>query len=113
MNEEFNWSNAPTICELNGYRWLLGQEAEETLSWNDAVEWCKSIGGVLPPREVLLMAYLNQETVEGFAHDLYWSSSEDNSHPAWHQNFNNGNQSYYLKNGTFRVCAVRCIKLGE
>jgi len=46
-----------TICTLNGVKWVLGEEAENPLTWDEAIEWCKSIGQELPPIEVLLMAY--------------------------------------------------------
>ena len=29
MTKEFNWDNAPTICEFNGYRGVLGPETKE------------------------------------------------------------------------------------
>jgi hypothetical protein len=102
MNE-FNWDNAPVICELNGTRWLLGPEAEDTMDWEDAKEWCEAQGGVLPPRDILLHAYLNQETRGDFANAYYWSSSELGSNVAWSQ----GND--YKNYPDFRVRAVRAI----
>jgi hypothetical protein len=113
MNEEFDWNIAPTICELNGFRWVLGPEAPESMSWDDATEWCKSVGGVLPPRAVLFLAYLNEDIRDSFANASYWSSSENYSNNAWFQYFNNGNQNYYSKNNTYLVRAVRAIKIGE
>ena len=99
-----------TICELNGQRWLLGPEAPGSMNWNDAQKWCESVGGVLPPREILLHTYLNSAISWGFASDYYWSSSEYNSDNAWYQFFGNGNQSYFAKHNT---CLVRAVKLGE
>ena len=47
--------------------------------------------------------------VGGFATDYYWSSSEVSANLAWVQNFNSGYQSYYDKNNTARVRAVRAF----
>jgi hypothetical protein len=110
---EYNWLAAPTICELNGYRWVLGPEAGKEMTWFVATKWCESVGGVLPPREILLLAYKNKEIVGGFANDAYWSSSEDNSGNAWNQDFSNGLQYNYAKYNTYLVRAVKAIKIGE
>ena len=99
------------ICTLNGTKWLLGNEAPREMNWQDAKDWCKSVGQQLPPREVLLMAYLNLETCGGFADGSYWSSSEDGSSYAWFQNFDYGNQNSNNKNNTLPVRAVRAIKV--
>jgi hypothetical protein len=108
--KEFNWDNAPVICELNGFKWLLGPESEESMDWEDAKEWCEAQGGVLPPRDILLHAYLNQETTGDFADDYYWSSSEDGSDFAWYQYFIDGIQYSFDKDGTsIRVRAVRAV----
>ena len=111
---DFDWNTAPTICELNGYRWVLGPEAEHKMDWYAANEWCKSVGGVLPPREVLLLAYLNEDIVDSFAEEYYWSSSEGYSGNSWVQSFGSGLHGYGSKgNADFRVRAVKAIKLGE
>lgn len=101
------------ICTLNGTKWILGDEAPYPTNWGDAKAWCESIGQELPPREVLMMAYLNPETHSKFASDYYWSSSENNSNNAWDQSFSSGNQNNYYKNKTLRVRAVRAIKVEE
>ena len=38
-----------------------------------------------------------------------WSSSQYNNNNAWNQNFNNGNQNYTFKYGTYSVRAVRAF----
>jgi hypothetical protein len=98
------------ICTINGTKWLLGNEAPERMNWERAKAWCDSIGQQLPPREVLLMAYLNPEIRCSFANYYYWSSTEDGSDGAWLQNFNNGYQDSATKPSTFLVRAVRAIK---
>jgi hypothetical protein len=100
---------APVICELNGYRWLLGPEAEEEMTWEDAVVWCKLNGGELPPREILFLASLNQDAATWFREQPYWSSTEFNANMAWVQTFSNGYEAYNFKNGTNSARAVRKV----
>ena len=100
--ESFNWDKAPVICEINGHRWLLGPEADEELTWADAVMWCKSVGSELPPRDILLQAYLSEDIKPLFKKSWYWSSSECSATTAWGQYFGNGNQGYHSK--TFTTC---------
>lgn len=105
--ESFDWENAPVICEINGYRWHLGPEADEELTWADAVMWCKSVGGELPPRDILLQAYLNEDINPLFKDGRYWSSTEFNATYAWLQSFLNGDQGTYGKTNSSYVRAVR------
>lgn len=97
------------ICTLNGTKWILGNESTETMTWEEAKKWCKAINQDLPPREVLLMAFLNPEIRKKFSHDYYWSSSEDGTNYAWSQNFNNGYHYDLNKTTTCLVRAVRAI----
>lgn len=97
------------ICILNGTKWILGDESTEPMNWEDANKWCKSIGQDLPPREVLMMAFLNPEIRKKFSHDYYWSSSEYDTYFAWGQYFDNGYQDYVSKTNTCLVRAVRAI----
>ena len=103
----FNWNDAPIICELDGYRWLLGPEAEDELNWADAIEWSKLVGGELPPREVLLMCYINEDIKPSFKTSWYWSSAEFNATNAWGQTFTSGYQGNNGKNNFNSVRAVR------
>jgi len=98
------------ICILNGTKWILGDESTEPMNWEDANNWCKSIGQDLPPREVLLMAFLNPEIRSKFANNYYWSSSEFDSYSAWDQDFNIGDQNVnFSKSAKLSVRAVRAI----
>ena len=97
--ESFNWDKAPVICEINGYRWLLGPEADEELSWKDAIEWCKSVGGELPPRDILLQCYMNEDIKPVFQEYWHWSSTEFSATGAWGQSFTSG----YQHNANFKA----------
>jgi len=109
--QSFNWNDTPIICEINGYRWYLGQEADEEMNWCEAVEWCKSVGGELPPREVLLMCYINEDIKPSFKTSWYWSSAEFHATSAWEQAFTNGDQRTNYKNSNYSVRAVKKVKI--
>jgi len=106
-------SNDIEICTLDGIKWVLGEESEKSLNWNDAKNWCESIGQELPPREVLLLAYLNPEKIGGFAGNYYWSSTAYDSDHAWYQYYPNGYQHALSKGDPLRVRAVRAIKVAQ
>ena len=107
--ESFNWDKAPVICEINGHRWLLGPEADEELTWADAVMWCKSVGGELPPRDVLLQCYMNEDIKPLFNDGWYWSGTEFTATDAWKQTFGYGNQLDFNKTYGYFVRAVRKV----
>ena len=110
--ETFNWWNdAPIICELNGYRWHLGPEADEEMNWCEAVEWCKSVGGELPPRGVLLQSFMNEDIRPLFKPSWYWSSTELNATFAWKQGFTTGYQNSTNKGYGSYVRAVKKVKI--
>jgi len=106
-NQPYDWKNAPVICELNGTKWLLGPEADEELDWDAAIEWCQTVGGELPPRNILLEAYMNEDIRREFIATYYWSSAEFSATDAWGQYFFNGFQNYYDKNSASYVRAVK------
>ncbi len=105
--ESFNWDKAPVICEINSYRWHLGPEADEELNWADAKAWCQSVGGELPPRDILLQCFMNEDTKPLFKASWYWSSTEFDATYAWGQYFNSGTQYNYNKTLINYVRAVR------
>jgi hypothetical protein len=111
IEETFNWDNAPVIVNINGVTWLLGQESDEQLEWKDAIEWCKSVGGELPPREILLHCYMNDSIKQEFKSNLYWSSTEFGAGYAWFQGFSNGGQVYGDKDDSDYVRAVRRLAI--
>ena len=110
--QSFNWwDEAPVICEINGYRWFLGQEADEEMTWREAVEWCKSVGGELPPRDILLQCFMNEGIRSLFKLEWYWSSAEFYAASAWEQAFTNGDQDTNSKNASNYVRAAKKVKI--
>ena len=105
--KSFDWKSAPIICEINGFRWVLGQEADEEMKWADAKAWCQSVGGELPPRDILLQCYMNEDIKLLFRKDWYWSGTEFYATHAWGQDFSNGNQYNTTKTSGHCVRAVR------
>ena len=113
LQEQFNWEEAPVIVNINGVTWLLGQESDKKLNWEEAISWCESVGGELPSREILLHCYMNEAIKKEFASFNYWSSTEFNAGSAWYQNFFNGFQGYFNKNGSYYVRAVRRLVIDK
>jgi len=107
----FNWDEAPVICEINGYRWLFGQEADEKINWEEAVEWCELVGGELPPRDILLQCFMNEDIKSEFKTEWYWSSTAFNASHAWGQSFYNGTQDFTNKSIYNSVRAVKKVKI--
>jgi PKD repeat protein len=82
------------------------------LSLNGYTDW------FLPSKDELNQMYVNKAAINptatanggsAFATDYYWSSSEDSSHDAWIQYFNDGSQDDYGKGYTANVRAVRAF----
>ena len=72
----------------------------------------------LPSKDELNKMYTNRATINttaaansgsDFANNYYWSSSEIDNYFAWFQNFNDGAQSYFNKDPTYDVRAVRAF----
>ena len=97
------------ICEIDGVKWWLGPESDEEMSWDGAKEWAEQQGCSLPPREVLLMCYINKDIRKQFKGWVYWSSSEYEHGPAdfaWLQNFGTGIQGYNIELNSYYVRGV-------
>ena len=64
----------------------------------------------MPPREVFLMAYLNEGVRPLFKPEWYWSSTEFGATNAWGRYFGSGSQGGYGKgDGLY----VRVVKKGK
>ena len=76
-------------------------------TWQDAMDWAKSIGGDLPNRveQALLFATLKDQ----FQKDWYWSNTlhASGASSAWIQSFSGGDQSISHILGQCRARAVR------
>lgn len=82
-------------------------------TWQEQMEWARSIGGDLPTRAELVMAY--EKHRDRFQKTAYWSNAPDDdpgfSGWAWFQTFGGGYQSSLLQYGQFRARAVRRLSI--
>jgi|APLak6261659701_1056019.scaffolds.fasta_scaffold01143_4 hypothetical protein len=86
-------------CNVAG----IAARLADNYSSNGYTDW------YLPSKDELNLLWQQKTVVGGFASGNYWSSTEINSNVAWYQVFNDGLQDGNLKNGTFRVRAVRAF----
>ena len=86
---------------------LPGDNADST--WQAQMEWAKSIGGDLPTRVELAVAYAKHR--DQFERDWYWSNEKEGSGWAWSQNFYGGSQYCYGQSYEFRARAVRRLSI--
>ena len=105
--EPYDWDNAPVIYIYNDSEYRMGPEAAEEMSWEDAKEWCKSVGGELPDKETMLVCQvLNMHTTGEF-----WTNVGGNFNMAWVHNFG-WKQSFPIVETVSRsVFAVRQYRL--
>ena len=107
--------NEPFIGVFDGYAYFLGPEAPIELNWQDAIDWCKSLGDgyELPIKEILNECYQNEPIREEFKKSWYWSSTvyENYDNDAWIQGFTSGPQSSLNQPYPLYVRAVRKIKI--
>ena len=95
------------------YHLFVGPEADSAMNWNNAVAWTNelkvnsSTDFALPRRNEQSLMFAN--VPELFKKEWYWSGVQlaGNSDYAWGQGFNNGYQSYWFKDCSYRVRAVR------
>jgi hypothetical protein len=80
--------------------------------WQAQMDWAKSIGGDLPTRAELVIAY--EKHRDQFRKTAYWSNTPDDDPDyagwAWYQLFDSGTQSCSLQGYEFRARAVRRFK---
>jgi len=89
--------------------YLAPKETERVLTWNEAMEYCKSLGGELPTLGELQYLYDNYK--EEIQPTHYWSSSQASATNSWSMHFSNGLRSSSYKPLTTRVRAVRRVSL--
>ena len=88
---------------------LPGNNAEAT--WQEQMDWAKSIGGDLPTRVEQAMLWANHRDL--FEREWYWSNETHHrdSGYAWYQTFYGGYQDDYLKGAALRALAVRRLSI--
>lgn len=91
---------------------LLPATTDKGLTWGEAIEWAKSVGGELPTRfeSALLYANARDQIIEQ-NYWYYWASTPRAFEPsrAWFQNFGNGHQIDDLKDYLCKARAVRRV----
>ncbi len=84
---------------------------QESINWQDAMDWAESIGGELPDRteSALLFATAKDE----FQEKWYWTREKhaSDSDYAWSQYFTCGDQDYYHVLYGGRARAVRRLEI--
>ena len=88
-------------------------QAQAHLEDDDAARLCYNLvlngydDWFLPSLDELDELYKNKDLIGGFGGGWYWSSSENSSHGAWAQRFNDGEQGACMKSDSYSVRAVR------
>lgn len=89
---------------------LLPATTDKDLTWKEAIDWAKSVGGELPTRMDSALLYAN---ARGQIDDSYWhwtaTPSGGDERYAWVQYFLDGNQLNDRKDVRYRARAVRRV----
>ena len=89
---------------------LLPATTDKDLTWQQAIDWAKSVGGELPTRfeSALLYANLRDKLNRD---EWHWTATPFASDErfAWLQLFHDGFQDFNLKGGYYRAVAVRRV----
>jgi hypothetical protein len=93
------------LCDIGKYNWTDAKFACDELVMNGYSDW------YLPTKDYLQALYTNlyQSGIGGFERAGYWSSTEYGSGSAWLFYFGVGRASYFSKNDTTYVRAVRAF----
>ena len=82
-------------------------------TWQEQMEWAKSLGGDLPTRAELVIAYEQHRDL--FQKAAYWSNTPDDDPDyagwAWSQHFYGGHQGGYRQRYELRARAVRRLSI--
>ncbi|KPD17227.1 hypothetical protein ADM96_20135 [Burkholderia sp. ST111] len=83
----------------------------ERATWQEQLDWAKSIGGDLPTRPELAVAFAKHR--DQFQKAGYWSNETDADEPgwAWCTYFYGGYQNYYDESSKLRARAVRRLTI--
>ena len=90
-----------------GHHIILLAGDNDDLTWRDAMDWAKELGGDLPNRVEQALIFATNKYQ--FKPKWYWSNTQHASYSdnAWTQYFLNGYQDYYYEGDKFRARAVR------
>ncbi|MCW3641810.1 DUF1566 domain-containing protein [Burkholderia cenocepacia] len=82
-------------------------------TWQEQMDWAKSIGGDLPTRAELVIAYEQHRNL--FKKAAYWSNQPDTdpgySGWAWYQHFSYGYPDFHHQTSELRARAVRRLSI--
>jgi hypothetical protein len=81
------------------------------LSWQDAINWAKRLGGELPTRPVAALLFANVQPA--LSPRWHWTTDECDTSNAWTCDFYTGHQGYSLKSAKGSAVAVRLIPLDQ
>ena len=100
------------IQEIPAKKLEWGKESKETMTWEEAKEWCETQGEGwrLPTIIELMEAYQDEEIRHTFQTNNYWSAIEYYSNYVYYLNFSYGSTSSYNKTNNNYVRCVRDIK---
>ena len=89
--------------------YLSPKETEKELGWDEAIKYCKSLGGELPTIDEL--QYLYDNCKEELQPTVYWSSSQVSATTSWPMHFSTGSRLSLTKTQPLRVRAVKRVSL--
>ncbi|MFA6203751.1 MAG: hypothetical protein WC710_11265 [Gallionella sp.] len=107
LNEGEIYVGAIIKPDGTGHHAILLPGDNDDASWDDQMEWAKSIGGDLPDRVEQALMY--KSLPNQFKDDWYWSNTQHSgdSDYAWCQSFCYGNQLNFHEHDQLRARAVR------
>lgn len=88
----------------------LPDTLDRGLTWQEAIDWARSVGGELPTRDESALLHANARDRIDHGH-WYWTATQHASEPSWVwvQNFYGGFQHGTCKDYRFRAHAVRRV----
>lgn len=87
---------------------LLADRPRKDLTWAEAMDWAKQVGGCLPDRQEHALIYANCKP--HMKPEWHWSSEQhENASYAWFCGFDDGTQNYTYKSAEGAAVAVRRI----
>lgn len=90
-----------------GHHVILLPGDNDDATWEDQMQWAKSIGGDLPDRVEQALFY--KHLPDHFQKDWYWSNTQRESGSAWSQLFHYGDQGWFSTSYKCLAVAVRRI----